>query len=343
MAAAKKAPAKGRKASKKALRGRMPVKRSINLILIDENKISISKAVPAVILIILLAALFSKFLVADRLIAMSRASGQASSVRSTLDQVTEALREYDGIEDTYAHMTYAGMTQEEMERVDRVKILELVATILPEGDTSKSWSVTGNVLTVEMTGSSLESLNELARQIEESPIVDSCVIATAKKDEQKTGAPLPGQSSGGNQTLAGALEARRQAVESGLVNNMLSAMTSAVQSLQSDEVQARFTIYLCQPPETEETPAPEAPAETAAPQDDIAAPVEASEPEVYSAPEAEPETAAEGEGPDAAEVQKPSRPVRSTQQAEAAPEATAEPQPEATVEATTQPEEVSAP
>ena len=42
-----------------------------------------------------------------------------------------------------------------------------------------------NLLTVEMTGESLEKLNELAREVEENPIVDTCSIVTANKGKNK--------------------------------------------------------------------------------------------------------------------------------------------------------------
>ena len=62
MAAAKSCPAKGQKASK-VFHGRMPVKRKINLTLINENRIDPLKAIPAILLILLLALVFGKFLV----------------------------------------------------------------------------------------------------------------------------------------------------------------------------------------------------------------------------------------------------------------------------------------
>ena len=45
-----------------------------------------------------------------------------------------------------------------------------------------SWSVSENILQVEVTGKSLENLNKLARKVEESPYVDSCTLTTANKD-----------------------------------------------------------------------------------------------------------------------------------------------------------------
>ena len=258
MAALKQRPAKGKRPPKKGLRGRMPVKRSINLVLIDEKKIKPMKALPAVLLVIVLAAAFSKFMVMDRLMAMSNASGKVTSIQSSLTQATEALKQYEGVEDTYAHMTYKDMTSEELSRVDRVKVLELVSDYLSDRGAARSWTVSGNILVVDVSDKSLENLNLLARRIEQSPIVDTCVITTAQKEMSK-GSSL-GLSSG--QSLSQALEKRRQELEGGASDPVLSAMSSALSALNPETVVGRFTIYLCQPKEPEATAVPEA---TAAP------------------------------------------------------------------------------
>lgn len=235
----------------------MPVKRSINLVLIDEKKIKPMKALPAVLLVIVLAAAFSKFMVMDRLMAMSNASGKVTSIQSSLTQATEALKQYEGVEDTYAHMTYKDMTAEELGRVDRVKVLEMVSEYLSDSS-ARTWSLSGNILVVDVSGKTLENLNQLARRIEQSPIVDTCVITTAQKEMSKSSSL--GLSSG--QSLSQALERRRQELEGGASNPVLSAMSSALSALNPETVVGRFTIYLRQPKEPEATAVPEA---TAAP------------------------------------------------------------------------------
>ena len=252
MAAVKKAPPKGGGA-KKSMRGKFPTKRSINLVRVDENKIDILKAIPGVLAILVLAAVFSKFLVADRLVAMSQASGRVSQLRASVDAATQAIQDFGEVEDTYAHYTYDGMTQAEMDLVDRTLVLDLVKNLLEYGKPTEledfnnrlallseqvikaatdnrypvdirssfrrayeeahrvdnsamsTWSVSANMLNVELTGRSLEVLNELAHAVEQNPIVDSCTIttATASKDVR----------------------------------------------VQSEDVRARFIIYLRQPPE----------------------------------------------------------------------------------------------
>lgn len=257
MAALKQRPAKGKRPPKKGLRGRMPVKRSINLVLIDEKKIKPMKALPAVLLVIVLAAAFSKFMVMDRLMAMSNASGKVTSIQSSLTQATEALKQYEGVEDAYAHMTYKDMTPEELSRVDRVKVLEMVSEYLSDSS-ARTWTLSGNMLVVDVSGKTLENLNQLARRIEQSPIVDTCVITTAQKEMSKSSSL--GLSSG--QSLSQALEKRRQELEGGASDPVLSAMSSALSALYPETVVGRFTIYLRQPKEPEATAVPEA---TAAP------------------------------------------------------------------------------
>ena len=229
MAAKKTKPAKG----KSLLKGKMPTKRSINLVLVDENKINPVTAILGVLLIILLAGVFSKFLVIDRLNAMSQAQGRVTQLQHDLDNAMDALDNIGDIGETYAHYTLEGMTAAELNLVDRTLVLALVDSILPvvepgpseeeiaailqslfrpapqtENDALETarqrarldmleqlvpvpeyivnrWSITGNLLTVEVNGQTLERLNELGRQIERSPIVDSCTIVTANKDARR--------------------------------------------------------------------------------------------------------------------------------------------------------------
>ena len=234
MAATKSRPAKGKKPSKKA-RGRMPVKRSINLVLIDENKINPVTAILSVLLILVLAAAFSKFLVIDRLNAVSAAQAKAARIEGELDSTLDQIEAIGDIEDSYAHYTIDSMTAAELGLVDRVEILELVHRVLianatmstseycervtqvaetlqavqsgapsigeigryirdsfsqfigiqrAPADSTTTWSLTGNVLTVNAVGRSLKTMNDVAKMLEEDPIVDSCVLTTANKSNR---------------------------------------------------------------------------------------------------------------------------------------------------------------
>ena len=86
MAAEKKK--KPKQGGKKGLRGRVPSKRTINLVLIDEDKINPLHAVLGILIILVLAGLFSKYLVADRLIAMNASAGKAAQLKAGTYDVT---------------------------------------------------------------------------------------------------------------------------------------------------------------------------------------------------------------------------------------------------------------
>ena len=65
-------------------RGKMPSKRTINLAQIGVERIDPKLAAAGIILIILAAALFSKFLVVDRLMAMYRANSEVRQMQIAL-------------------------------------------------------------------------------------------------------------------------------------------------------------------------------------------------------------------------------------------------------------------
>lgn len=215
---------------KKGVGGRMPTKRSINLVTVDENKINPLKAALGILVIVALAAAFSKFLVYDRLVEVSRAQARVNELQATLDNTLSAIEDYGEVETVYAHYTYDDMTAAEMSLVDRADVVELISTIIREQDnlfdmrvynarfhdllsemregTNPAfalrrfredvtalgeevaayreqvlfWNVRENMLQVEVTGKSLQSMNSIARKVEKIDIVDSCTLSTAQKD-----------------------------------------------------------------------------------------------------------------------------------------------------------------
>jgi hypothetical protein len=170
----------GKGGKKKTMSRRtMPVKRSINLATTGEKPINLAIAIPAIALILAAAILLSKFFVVDRLVAMSRAQGEVAALQTELDEDYEKLEGFEELTDRYAHYTYSGMTQEEMQRTDRVKVLKLIQkVVIPQAQVS-NWTVVGNLLTLSIARSSLQEINLLAQQLNENKLVDYCTVTTA--------------------------------------------------------------------------------------------------------------------------------------------------------------------
>ncbi len=165
----------------KAVQGRLPAKKSINLATVDEKKLNIPASFGGIVLVILAAILFSKVLVIDRLAELSRYQGEAATLQTQVDQCYARLEELVGVENEYAHYTLEAMTEEELTRCDRVAIVKMMREIVFDNYGYIGWSVSGNTLTMQLTGDSLQSINEISKEIEKSPIVNFCTVSRAQK------------------------------------------------------------------------------------------------------------------------------------------------------------------
>ena len=166
-------------------RRQMPVKRSINLAVIDEKKMRFGLAIPAILLILVAAAAFSKFLVLDRMAEVSAAQAEVSRLQAKIDQGYDELSGFDDLADLYAHYTYSGFTPEELNRSDRVAVLRLIrSVVLPRAEVS-SWSLTSNTLTINLNAETLQEINLLVQQLEAEDMVDFCTVNTANTKENQ--------------------------------------------------------------------------------------------------------------------------------------------------------------
>lgn len=178
---------KSKKAGGLKRRRQMPVKRTINLATQGEKKMNVGLAIPSIVLIVVIAAVFSKFLVLDRFAEVTAAQKVVFDLQTRLDQGYAELADFDDLSELYAHYTYSGFTAEELNRTDRVDILNLIRNmVLPYAEVN-SWSVTGNQLTINMTGESLQQINLIVQQLEQQDLVDFCTVNTANTDDNTHG------------------------------------------------------------------------------------------------------------------------------------------------------------
>ncbi|MCR5664863.1 MAG: hypothetical protein K6G17_08355 [Oscillospiraceae bacterium] len=164
---------------------RMPVKRSINLAGVGENKINLWVTIPSIVLIVLIAALFSKFAVIDRLMAVEAARQEVARVQSQLEKGYREIDSYDDLVEKYAHYTYSGMTKEELTRPDRMAVMDLIRrVVLPRADL-KSWQLTGSQLTLNINAGTLEEINAVKEKLEAEDMVNYCTVTTAATETTK--------------------------------------------------------------------------------------------------------------------------------------------------------------
>jgi hypothetical protein len=175
---------KGKK-EKKIKKGAIPTKNFINIQVNKKKKFSLKKNLPVIILIAILFIVFCKFMVIDRLTATVTESAHVAELQQELTQTNSKIKTLSKLDDEYAHYTTSGMTEEELERVDRVKAMRLIQDAFMHGNVSKSWNLTGNIMTLQVTGSSLKGLSQLASELESRPIVERCVTSSADKNSEE--------------------------------------------------------------------------------------------------------------------------------------------------------------
>lgn len=185
--------------SKKAgkIRGKLPVKKSINMAVVGQKKTRVSTAILALILILLVAAAISKFLVMDRFAEVEREEQKVRDLRNELSLANAKLDSFGELKNTYAHYTFADMTSEELRRVERSDVVELIErVVLPAADLN-SWNVKQNQLTLNVTLNTLQDTNMLAQILNEEDMVEFATVKNAVTNEIKR-EPAPSVSGTSN-------------------------------------------------------------------------------------------------------------------------------------------------
>ena len=173
------AEASGVGGKKHAIRGRAPTKQNINLATVGMKRTRWWLVILALILIFAAAAAIGKFLVYDRLMEVSAAQSEAENVHIQLMDTYRRIESYGDLNDTFAHYTYSGFTAEELGRVDRVAVADILQrVVLTSGDVSR-WELKGNVLTLTLEGNTLQSINLMAQRLLQEDIVSYCEVNTA--------------------------------------------------------------------------------------------------------------------------------------------------------------------
>ena len=161
-------------------------KKQINLALAGQKKKHYFVAIPAIGAIVVVAGVIGKVAVADRLVKMSEAQSAASELQKQVDDITAYIDSFGDLQETYAHYTYQGLNADELSYLNRPEVLQLMKNVIFPKVTVSSWSVSGNQLTLPVTGENLSDINSLVQELEQVPIVDYCNVMTAVTDSSST-------------------------------------------------------------------------------------------------------------------------------------------------------------
>ncbi len=160
-----------------------PTKDKINFAEIDITPMKIEVMAPAIVVIIIVACLLSKFLVVDRLIAYNKQAAEVASMESELQAAYDKIDSYSDMEEKYAHYTYSGMTPDEMALQDRVAVVELINKYILTKAEVGAWTITGNEVNIPITGVSFQEVGAIAAELEKDDMVDHCEVVAATTND----------------------------------------------------------------------------------------------------------------------------------------------------------------
>ncbi len=163
----------------KKKKGAYPSKVTLNLAIKEKSPFSPIKLVPPLLVLLVLAAVFGKFGVADRLAAVDRAQAELAAVRARETELTEATAGFDELSHRYAQYSTGWMTEDEQAAVLRTEMLDLVEKELMPGGQVRRLSASGNILSVELGGVTLDGTARFVQALYQRPDVTNVVVYTA--------------------------------------------------------------------------------------------------------------------------------------------------------------------
>ncbi len=167
------------------IRGKLPVKKSINMAVVGQKKTRVSTALLAIILIILVAGAIGKFFVMDRFAEVDREEQKVRDLRNELSMANAKLDSFGELKETYAHYTFADMSSEELSRVERSDVVDLIERIVLPAAELNSWNVRQNQLTLNVTLDTLQDTNMLAQILNDDDMVEFATVKNAVTNEIK--------------------------------------------------------------------------------------------------------------------------------------------------------------
>ncbi len=142
------------------------------------------KTLLTLILGILLAlGVFVKFGIFDLYHQKTEDYQSLAAKQMQLADIQTRLEGYDTLEDTYEHYSYDWMSDSEAEIVDCMDVISLIDEKVLYCASVKNFAVSRNVLTMKLSGVTLSEASTIAKDMEESAIVDSATIRTADSDD----------------------------------------------------------------------------------------------------------------------------------------------------------------
>lgn len=159
-------------------------KTSMNLYTKPKDGNSLSVVLPTMIIVIVFVALFAKFAVIDRLVALSRLQDEESMISSQLSVLQAEMTDYEQVRSDYRRYSGKYLDDEARGYVDRIEIIELLDRVVGNLGMVSSIDIKGNTVSVRLTAYSLSDIAVMRANLEAEELVGKISVKTADRASQ---------------------------------------------------------------------------------------------------------------------------------------------------------------
>ncbi len=181
MAEKKNTPNSGKFARKKTA-VEVPSKKTMNFVH-HESSFNAKKVVPIILLLLIVAAVFAKIGIMDPLEQKTAAYSALAQKQEQLAAVSSKLVGYDELAMQYGRYSYGWMNDTEVNLVSRMDVLNLVEKKIARAATIDNLAVNNNVLTLNISGITLEQASTMVKSLEQSDLVVSASVYNAVAED----------------------------------------------------------------------------------------------------------------------------------------------------------------
>ena len=161
-----------------------PTKQTINFVhsqsKLDPKRIALLAAISLVLIAVVI-----KFGFIDQEKKRDLAKSELASQQAILNQINDKLADYDELAEKYGRYSYGLMNERETGLVDRLEALQLLEDYVRRNATIKDFKLSDNVLTMNISGITLDRASQIVKQLESSPLVSSAAVYTASAENAK--------------------------------------------------------------------------------------------------------------------------------------------------------------
>jgi hypothetical protein len=155
--------------------GRAPVKTSMNLYSVGNQKTDMHTFVPVALALVIAVALFAKFGVIDQIARVSSAQAELADKQAQASQVEGSLQGYDAVAQEYKSYT----TTLNPSEVNAINVLNMVDTQVRSSADVTAVNLKDNILTLTLTGVSLDAVGTLTTALQNQSMVTNVGVSTA--------------------------------------------------------------------------------------------------------------------------------------------------------------------